>query len=516
MTHLPTRAPRRPWPLAWGLAAALAAAGSMLQPTSALAQTTAAKTPITRADQLPRRSHTLPRLPSELLEGPLSELLPLADTLERDIVADLVRFDIQDQATLRSMVATRLNIALLRGDWPAVAPLAVQLRALQDKPGPKLTTGVLSELVAQMKREGKGADALQAWVGQRFSAMPWAEAQDSLKAMKGQTRDHPPVAGDRRRAQPGRRGGAQRQPCGRRQHVGRPDRRTRAARPPAAAARRDRRRPRARDRAADGRRAGQARPLERTLVALPASAPAKPVVVGIWDSGVDMALFRAECAARLGLRSRRQTGTRAAAPAGRGAGALADAQAAGQGQPRPARRTRHRRGAPTQADHGAAQTRAGEGVQGGPGAGQPCTRMARTWPASRWRATRLRRCTRWRCTGATRAHHRKPSEAAARSHAANYRRIVDAFKSAGARVVNMSWRYGPWLLRDRRWPSTASARTARTARRLRRPCSTIETRRAEGGIPVSAGDPVRCRRRQRGQQRRLRRVHPGGVRARPI
>ncbi|HET7526307.1 MAG TPA: hypothetical protein VFK10_10230, partial [Burkholderiaceae bacterium] len=71
----------------------------------------AAKTPITRADQLPRRTYTLPRLPSELLEGPSDDLLRLADALERDLLADLARFDIQDQATMRSFVATRINIA---------------------------------------------------------------------------------------------------------------------------------------------------------------------------------------------------------------------------------------------------------------------------------------------------------------------------------------------------------------------------------------------------------------------
>jgi subtilisin family serine protease len=37
----------------------------------------------------------------------------------------------------------------------------------------------------------------------------------------------------------------------------------------------------------------------------------------------------------------------------------------------------------------------------------------------------------------------RPSEALARVHAANYQRIVDSFKPAGVRVVNMSWRYGP-------------------------------------------------------------------------
>ena len=37
----------------------------------------------------------------------------------------------------------------------------------------------------------------------------------------------------------------------------------------------------------------------------------------------------------------------------------------------------------------------------------------------------------------------KPSEAVARAYAANYGRIVESFKAAGVRVVNMSWRYGP-------------------------------------------------------------------------
>ena len=84
------------------------------------------------------------------------------------------------------MVSTRISIALLRQDWAAVAPLTAQLRAMQDKPGPKHTSGVLSELIAQMKRDGKGADALQGAVTQRFAALPWAEVQDSVKAMKGQ------------------------------------------------------------------------------------------------------------------------------------------------------------------------------------------------------------------------------------------------------------------------------------------------------------------------------------------
>jgi hypothetical protein len=79
-----------------------------------------------------------------------------------------------------------MNIAALRGDWAAMAPLTTQLRALQDKPGLKLTSGLLFELMAQVEREGKGADAMQTLVTQRFGALPWVEVQDNLKWLKGQ------------------------------------------------------------------------------------------------------------------------------------------------------------------------------------------------------------------------------------------------------------------------------------------------------------------------------------------
>ena len=103
--------------------------------------------------------------------------MPLADALERDLLSDMARFDIQDQATLRGFVATRMSIAALRGDWAAMAPLTTQLRALQDKPGLKLTSGLLFELMAQVEREGKGADAMQTLATQRFGALPWSRCR---------------------------------------------------------------------------------------------------------------------------------------------------------------------------------------------------------------------------------------------------------------------------------------------------------------------------------------------------
>jgi hypothetical protein len=439
MILAPTRAARRF--LALASVAATATVLSTSAPTLAHAQTVA-KTPITRADQLPRRTYTLPKLPSELLEGPLTDLLPLAQAIERDIVADLARFDIQDPATLRAMVATRLNIALLSGDWAAVAPLAVQLRSLQDKPGPKMTSGVLSELVAQMKREGKGADALQAWVGQRFSAMPWADVQDSVKAMKGQLEISNPalvIGSVRSQADEAAR------------NANRVVDDSMVAGLIGARAQLDHLLP-----LRGSIIAGLTPVIERQmaaappkpdrwsarLVTLPPSAPGKPVVVGIWDSGVDMSLYKRATPRGLAF-------DRDGKPVGELLRPLGDAQprwptlkrlVKGSLDLRAALDTeeaRQLKQALTQLKP--EQVRAfkedlalagmythGTHVAGIAVAGNP---FASVYPvAMHWSHL---------------STPPKPTETMARAFAVAYRRSVEGFKAAHARVVNMSWRFGP-------------------------------------------------------------------------
>lgn len=428
---------------AWASALVVAA---LAQPLDVGAQNspapTLARTPITRADQLPRRTYTLPRLPSELLEGPLADLLPLIDAIERDLLSDLARFDIQDQATLRGFVATRMNIAALRGDWPAIAPLAAQLRTLQDKPGPKLTSGLLFELMAQVKREGKDADAMQALVTQRFGALPWAEVQDNLKSLKGQMEIATPalvIGNVRSQADEAAR------------NANRVVDASMVSGLIGARAQLDHLLPL---RAAVA--AGLAPIIERQmtaappkpdrwserLVTLPATAPGKPVVVGIWDSGVDMALFKAspqrglafdddgkavpdllrplgEAQARWPQLKRLVKGSLDLRAALDTEEARQLKQTMGQLKPDQARAFHEDLALASLYTHGTHV--AGIAVAGNP--------FAQVYPvAMHWSHSAI---------------PTKPTEAIARQHAANYGRIVDAFKAAHVRVVNMSWRYGP-------------------------------------------------------------------------
>ncbi len=55
----------------------------------------AQKIVVTKASQLPSRTYTLAKRPSELLVRPLADVLGLADQLEQDVQADLDKFDNQ-------------------------------------------------------------------------------------------------------------------------------------------------------------------------------------------------------------------------------------------------------------------------------------------------------------------------------------------------------------------------------------------------------------------------------------
>jgi hypothetical protein len=293
-----------------------------------------------------------------------------------------------------------------------------------------------------VKRDGKGADALQALVAQRFGALPWADVQDVLKSMKAQLEMATPalvIGSVRSQADEAARNanrvvdasmvagliGARAQL----DHVLPLRAAVLAGLTPIIA------------RQMSAAPAKSDRWSER-LVTLPASTPAKPVAVGIWDSGVDMALFKASVQRGMAFDEQGNAVPDILRPLGdaqprwpqlkrmvkgsldlRAALDTEDArqlkQTMAQLKPEQVRAFQEDMALASMYTHGTHVT--GIAVAGNP--------FAAIYPvAMHWSHSSI---------------PVKPTEALARAHAANYRRIVDGFKSAGVRVVNMSWRYGP-------------------------------------------------------------------------
>jgi subtilisin family serine protease len=436
-------------PAAVAAAFAFSAAGlALLGASTAHAQAqpaATAKQKITSADQLPRRTYTLPKVPSELVGGPLPDLMPLAEQLDKDLAADIAAFDIEDKATLRGMLSSRSTIAMLRGQWAEVPKFMAQVRDLQDKPGGRATSGVVVETIAQIKKDGgdgaaqskKITEALQ----KRYSAMNWTDVQDNVKGAKGQfelansalivpslRENADPVAKNSNMVVPaGLLGGI----IGARVQIDviNPYKDAVVA---------------ALSQVIDANASKVVKPdiWSPRLVTLPANAKASPVVVGVWDSGVDMTLFKnapakgiafdfekgvqsPDLLRDLGDGKARWPVTKQYVQGAWDMRAALDTEATRKFKQRIAT-LKPEELKQFQEDMSAASLYThGTHVAGIAVAGNP---FAQVFSAtSHWSSSNV---------------PTKPSEELSRAAAANYQKIIDAFKANKVRVVNMSWRYG--------------------------------------------------------------------------
>ncbi|MBP6898542.1 MAG: S8 family serine peptidase [Burkholderiaceae bacterium] len=421
---------------ALALAAALTAQAQTQTPPPAPARQV-----ISSADQLPRRTVQLPALPSVLLAGPREALQPLAEAGERQLRDDLARYDIQDAATQRAYHGLLLTLAQWRGDWAALPPLIERLRALQDKPGPRATTGVLATLLAEQQAGAKDAAWLRTEVQRRYGALAWADAGDSIKGLKGSLELLNPALV---------KGSFEQQldVMARNANLQVPEALVGAIL--GARVQQDLVYPQ-RDAIVAGLQAvidanatpAVAKPDVWTprQFAIAADARATPVNVAVWDSGVDLALFKPAPGRGIAFDSDARPSTELLRPLGEAQsrwpqlrqqlkGAM-DLRAALDTEDARALKRSVAALKPEQAK-GFQEDLAlaglythGTHVAGIAVAGNPFARV--------YAATML-----WRHT----LPPDLPSDERAQRTAASYKATVDSFKAQGVRVVNMSWRYG--------------------------------------------------------------------------
>ena len=146
----------------------------------------AAKIPITKLADLPPHTYKIADKPSALVSNKPASL-ELATAVEKDMRGDLDKYDIQDQTATRRIYGTLLTIAMLKHDYPAARELVTTVRGLQEKPAQKLTSGLLAEAIMKTN-ESAAPDphaALRANLEASLRALPYQEVQDVLKSAKG-------------------------------------------------------------------------------------------------------------------------------------------------------------------------------------------------------------------------------------------------------------------------------------------------------------------------------------------
>lgn len=403
----------------------------------------AEKKVITSADQLPRRKYKISGPPSELLDAPKTDLKAAVDALDKDLAEDLATLDIRDRATRTGMIGTRAQIALFRGDFAAARGFLKDVRAQQEKEADKLTSGLMVESLAAALAAGGTPEAqrarFKADISAKWAALPWAVAGDNLKAAKGQMEllsKNVIVGSFRTSLDPAAKNLNYEVPAAIVAGVVSSRNAFEYVLP-------------VRDDVVailqslvDRNQVAKADNWTPRLVTLPPDAKAKPVVVGIWDSGTDVDLFRKAANPGIAFDKDSKPVTALVRPMGAAGKRLPmlkqfvkgsmDVRAAIDSEdarafkkhiaslkPEEVKQFTEDLAAVGMWVHGTHV--AGIAVEGNPFA--EVTAVAMHWSND--------------------SVPQLPTAQSAARNAAAYRVAVEHFKKAGARVVNMSWRYGP-------------------------------------------------------------------------
>lgn len=140
------------------LALAAGAAFAFAPVPAALAQapanapaTAAAKKPVESADDLPRHTYTIPGKASDFIVS-TDDFDAFIAKVRADLESDLDTHDIQDNTTLQQYYTTLQSIALMQGRYDDALAFTPKIRDLETKEAQKLMTGVaLQAVVAASK-----------------------------------------------------------------------------------------------------------------------------------------------------------------------------------------------------------------------------------------------------------------------------------------------------------------------------------------------------------------------------
>jgi subtilisin family serine protease len=155
----------------------------------------ATKPKITKLDDLPRYTYPVQGSAVDLITSD-EKFAAFATAVRGNLEKDLSDYDIEDKTTLKRLKGTLLTLDLLESKEADARQLITELRDLEDKPALKITTGFITEVrldvADQMKLTGLGdlsqpafQQAFQKELTTRSEALPWSVVQDELKSIKG-------------------------------------------------------------------------------------------------------------------------------------------------------------------------------------------------------------------------------------------------------------------------------------------------------------------------------------------
>jgi len=145
------------------------------------------KKKVASQNDLPRFTYPIKGSASALLNVDDATFAPLLAQVRNNLTLVQTNYDIQDRATLRQLSRLELSIEVLNGDNQAALATLAHLRDLADKPDLKLTTSLSEEAIlkARLQSGATSGPAFEQTALTTFrdevNALPWSVVQDVVK-----------------------------------------------------------------------------------------------------------------------------------------------------------------------------------------------------------------------------------------------------------------------------------------------------------------------------------------------
>jgi subtilisin family serine protease len=148
---------------------------------------TSGKKKVTSQSDLPRFTYPVKGSASELLQSDDATFHAFASKVRADLESTFRDYEIDDKATVRLLLQAKLDLQQLAGENHAALETLASLRAEQEKPAARLTTGLFTSAVLKAAIETRstgGADfekSFAKYYRQSIDPLPWATVRDSVR-----------------------------------------------------------------------------------------------------------------------------------------------------------------------------------------------------------------------------------------------------------------------------------------------------------------------------------------------
>jgi len=145
---------------------------------------------INEADDLPRIAYPFKGSVIKLIEDE-ARLKSFLDKMEADIREQLQTFDIRDKATVLGYISTLRTLDFLRGDYDAAREKIDRIRELHEKPSDKLTSGLIMNAIIEELQQADGLrkGEMEATFVENYRSkvkdLPWDVVQDTIESTNG-------------------------------------------------------------------------------------------------------------------------------------------------------------------------------------------------------------------------------------------------------------------------------------------------------------------------------------------